>query len=95
MMKTTKFTDIFKVLGNDEALAENLKIRAELMHALRNYIESNELTQTEAAEIFDVSQPRVSDLVNGKIDKFTIDMLITMLSSAGIHVDVKVASEAA
>lgn len=94
-MKKSKFKNVFKALEDDEALAENLKIRAELMFALRHYIESNELTQTEAAEIFDVSQPRVSDLVNGKIDKFTIDMLITMLSSAGIHVDVKVASEAA
>jgi len=94
-MKKSKFKNVFKALEDDETLAENLKIRAELMHALRNYIEGNELTQTEAAEIFDVNQPRVSDLVNGKIDKFTIDMLITMLSSAGIHVDVKVASEAA
>ena len=94
-MKKSKFKNVFKALEDDEALAENLKIRAELMHELRNYIESNELTQTEAAEIFDVSQPRVSDLVNGKIDKFTIDMLITMLSNAGMHVDVKVDSEAA
>lgn len=78
---------VFDDLGFSKEEAKNLKIRAALMRALDRYINENKLTQEKAAEIFGVSQPRVSDLVCGKIDKFTIDMLVNMLIKAGINVD--------
>lgn len=77
---------VFDDLGFSKEEAQNLKIRAALMRALDQYIDENELTQEKAAEVFGVSQPRVSDLVRGKIDKFTIDMLVNMLIKAGISV---------
>jgi predicted XRE-type DNA-binding protein len=77
---------VFDDLGFSKEEAQNLKIRAALMRALDQYIEENELTQEKAAQIFGVAQPRVSDLVCGKIDKFTIDMLVNMLIKAGINV---------
>jgi predicted XRE-type DNA-binding protein len=52
-------------------------------------IKSMGITQAQAAKTMGVSQPRVSDLVNGKIDRFTIDMLVTMLSRIGLKVEVK------
>ncbi len=79
-------TSVFDDLAFTKEEAENLKIRATLMRAIDRYIEENHLTQLQAAEIFGVTQPRVSDLVRGKISKFTIDMLINMLIKAGISV---------
>jgi len=76
-------------------LTRNLKIRAQLMHELSAYIEDQGLTQVEAAALFGVTQPRISDLVRGKIDRFTIDMLVNMLARAGQRLDVKVSGQAA
>lgn len=81
--------NIFTDLGFDENEAENLKIRAQLMRCLVLYMHMNKLTQSEAAAKFKVSQPRVSDLTRGKINLFTIDMLIKMLSCAHVHVNVQ------
>ena len=58
-------------------------LKAELMVELTKWITDNHLKQTEAAEILMVSRPRVSDVVNMKASKFTIDMLVTMLSRVG------------
>lgn len=71
--------------------AENMKLRAKLMRAIINHIEKRGLSQTEAAKLMDVTQPRISDLVRGKIDLFSIDMLINMASAAGLQVNLKVA----
>jgi predicted XRE-type DNA-binding protein len=60
------------------------------MISLRSFIEENDLTQHEAAELFDISQPRVSDLVNKKIEKFSIDTLINMHDTAGIPVYISI-----
>ena len=49
------------------------------------------MSQAEAAKLMGVTQPRISDLVRGKIDLFSIDMLINMLSAAGLHVELKIA----
>jgi predicted XRE-type DNA-binding protein len=59
-----------------------------MMIAVNNIISDRQLTQVDAAKLFGVSQPRISDLVRGKIALFSIDMLITMLSRAGVHVTV-------
>jgi predicted XRE-type DNA-binding protein len=72
--------------GFTEAEAENLKIRAALMNAIEKYIEDKKLTQSEAAKLMGVYQPRINDLLQGKIDKFTIDMLVNML--AKVHVSI-------
>jgi len=59
---------------------------------LSQHISQAGLTQKQAAELFDVSQPRVSYLMRGKIGRFTIDMLITMLARTGKQVQLKVSS---
>jgi len=65
---------------------ENLRIRVELMTQITRLIRERRLTQTGAAKILRVSQPRVSDLVRGKADRFSIDALVTMLGYAGEEV---------
>src|SRR5258706_15078213 len=78
--------NVFRDLGFGEDEAENLKIRADLMIELTKLIEARELTQAAAAKLLGVTQPRVSDLMRGKIDRFSVDSLIEMLGHAGARV---------
>ena len=78
--------NVFRDLGYGAEDAEHLRIRSVLMATLTRLIEERELTQTEAARVFGVTQPRVSDLVRGKIDLFSIDMLVAMLARAGMKI---------
>ena len=81
-MKMTRSSgNVFADLGFDKETAENLRIRADLMIDLRDVIQRK--GQVQAAKLFGVSQPRISDLVRGKIALFTIDMLVNMLARAG------------
>lgn len=73
----------FDDLGLDKSEAANLKIRAALMRAIEKELDKRCMTQTEAAKLLDITQPRVSDLLRGKIQLFTIDTLITILSKLG------------
>jgi predicted XRE-type DNA-binding protein len=82
--------NVFADLGFTGEEAENLKIRSTLMIQIRKIIERDRLRQVDAAELFGVSQPRISDLVRGKIDEFTIDSLVNMLAHAGHQVEVTV-----
>ena len=85
------YHNVFEALEDNPAMAQNLKIRSELMITLRQYIEDAGLGQKEAAEVFGVYQPRISDLMRGKIDKFTIDKLVNMLARIGKTVKMKAA----
>ena len=89
--------NVFLDLGFDPEEAANLKVRSTLMMEVENFIEKRELTQQQAADLMGVTQPRVSDLVRGKIELFSVDGLIGMLSRAGLRVEVRVeaAKEAA
>ena len=82
--------NVFRDLGFSKEEAENLKIRTNLMIRLSKLIETQRLTQAQAARLFEVSQPRISDLVRGKIDRFSIDTLVAMLGHAGVRVQVVV-----
>jgi predicted XRE-type DNA-binding protein len=61
-------------------------MRADLMIRLTKLIEARDLTQAQAAKLLGVTQPRISDLMRGKIDRFSIDTLIAMLGHAGVRV---------
>jgi len=84
--------NVFKDLGFHPEEAEHLKIRSALMIHLRKSLEAKGLKQAEAAKLLGVTQPRISDLFKGKIDLFSIDTLIDMLSHAGVRVKVVVTS---
>jgi len=90
-MRATKGSDnVFVDCGFPPAEAENLRIRAKMMIALTGYIQERKITQSRAARIMGVSQPRISDLVRGKIGLFTIDTLVNMVTAAGLKVDVDI-----
>jgi predicted XRE-type DNA-binding protein len=87
MSNRTKGSDnVFKDLGFGDEEAGNLKIRADLMITLQKFIKSQNWTQAEAANFFGETQPRISNLMNGDIDRFAIDKLVQMLSRAGMKV---------
>ncbi len=91
MVKVTKSSgNVFEDLGFDKAEAENLKLRAQLMRELEKLIHDARLNQSDAAELLSIHQSRVSDLVRGKIDRFSIDTLVNLLARAGRQVEMKV-----
>ena len=97
MQRATKAkngTDVFSDLGFNAAEAENLRIRSAMMRALVSFIRKNELTQARAAKLFGISQPRISDLMRGKIHLFSIDNLVILLAAAGLRVDLKIKNAA-
>jgi len=75
--------DIFKDLGFEAPEAGNLRVRSYLMAKLTQWIRENAYTQSQAAEELGITQSRVSDLMTGKIHKFTVDNLLAMLSMIG------------
>jgi len=80
--------NVFRDLGFADSEAENLRVRTDLMIRLSKLIEDRELTQAQAARLLGVTQPRVSDLMRGKIQLFSVDSLIEMLGQAGAQVSV-------
>lgn len=87
--------NVFADLGFDAEESQNLKIRADLMLSLRSFIQSQGWTQQKAAQFFGETQPRISDLMTGDIERFSIDKLVKMLSRAGLEVRVEVGAKAA
>jgi predicted XRE-type DNA-binding protein len=82
--------NVFEDLGFDREEAEHLRIRSALMAAIAKLIKTRGLTQAAAAGLFGVSQPRISDLVRGKIDLFSIDTLVDMLAKADVRVELRI-----
>jgi len=74
--------------------AEHLKVRAQLMISLRRFIETCGMTQCEAADFFGIAQPRISNLMTLKVEKFSVDLLIDLHARAGMSVRVDVNREA-
>ena len=94
MSKTVvhSFGNIFIDLGYSADEAAILQMRADLMADLRNFIKAKRLTQAKAAEILGISQSRVSDLIRGKWERFSLEMLITLATRAGMRVTLKKAA---
>lgn len=93
-MSHKRFASVWDAIEDTPAQAENMKLRSALMMALSDHIEREGLSQSQAAKLFGVTQPRVSDLMRGKIELFSLDTLVNMLAAAGLHVEVRVAKAA-
>ena len=70
--------------------AANMKARSDVMIAIRDVVEKWKVTQAEAAKRLEITQPRLNDLVRGRIDKFSLDALMNLAARAGLSVRVKV-----
>ena len=86
-VKVTPSTDnVFHDLGFTSAESEQLLVRADLLLQLQRTLAGRALTQVQAAKLLHVTQPRVSDLLRGRIDLFSTDSLIDMLARLGVRV---------
>jgi predicted XRE-type DNA-binding protein len=93
-MSDERFFSVWDAIEDSPAMAENLKLRSALMIALKEQIERWGWTQADAARRFGVTQPRVSDLMRGKIDLFGLDTLVNMAAAAGLHVEMRIGEAA-
>ncbi len=80
--------NVFRDLGFSPEEAERLKVRSDLMISVQKAIAARRLKQAEAAKLLGITQPRISDLMRGRIDLFSIDTLIDMLARLGIRAKV-------
>jgi predicted XRE-type DNA-binding protein len=93
-MSNEHFASVWDAIEDTPAQAENMRLRSSLMMALKDHIAREGLSQRKAAQLFGVTQPRVSDLVRGRIDLFGLDSLVNMAAAAGLHVELHVARAA-
>ena len=89
-MKEEIFEKVWDAIEDDPVIAENLKLRSSLMIELQKHIKREKWTQAEAAKAFGVTQPRISNLIHGKINAFGLDLLVRMATKAGLRVSMKI-----
>jgi predicted XRE-type DNA-binding protein len=93
-MARQKFGSVWDALEDTAAEAANMRARSELMIAVRGKIESWKVSQTEAARRLGLTQPRLNDLMRGRIDKFSLDALINLARPAGLRVRLQISKAA-
>ena len=93
-MSNDSFASVWDAIEDTPAEADNMKLRSALMMALEEHIQSQGWTQSEAARRLGVTQPRVSDLLRGKIHLFGLDTLVNMVVAAGLRVEMHIAKAA-
>ena len=89
-MSNRRYASVWDAIEDTPAEVENMKLRSELMMALKKHITRTGMSQAQAAKLFGVTQPRVSDLMHGKINLFGLDALVNMAAAAGLHVKIHV-----
>ena len=85
-----RFDSVWDAIEDTPEEAENMKLRSSLMTALKRRLETSSLSQAEAAKLLGVTQPRVSDLMRGKINLFGLDALVNMAVSAGLQIELHI-----
>ena len=89
-MKVERFNDVWDALESDPAERERLKLRSQLMDALRDRIESWKVTQAESAKRLKITQPRLNDLLKGRFSKFSLGALFDLATRAGLRVKLSI-----
>jgi predicted XRE-type DNA-binding protein len=89
-MSNEQFSSIWDAIEDTPEAAENMKLRSSLMLALKNYLVRADINQAQAAKLFGVTQPRISDLMRGKINLFSLDTLVNMAAAAGLHIEIRI-----
>jgi predicted XRE-type DNA-binding protein len=89
-MNKRRFTSVWDAIEDTPEQAANMKLRSVLMIALKDRITRAGMSQAQAAKLFGVTQPRVSDLMRGKIGLFALDALVNMATAAGLRIEMHV-----
>ena len=86
-LKITKGSgNLFRDLGFPEGEAQNLLLRTDLMIKIEQLIQKSGLIQSEAAKVLGITQPRINDMLKGRIEKFSLNALVNMVARAGMEV---------
>lgn len=88
-LKVEEFENVWDALADSPEEAANLSARSDLMTQISSIIEKNGWTQTEAAKRCGVSQPRINDLLRGRISRFSVDALVNIAAALGRKVKVQ------
>ncbi|MFC4487925.1 helix-turn-helix domain-containing protein [Tepidiphilus baoligensis] len=94
-MSNQRFASVWDALEDTPEEAENMNLRSALMTALKGHLARTGMSQAQAAKLFGVTQPRVSDLMRGKIELFSLDALVNMATVAGLHIEMRVLESSA
>ena len=89
-MSNHRFASVWDAIEDTPEEAENMRLRSVLMTALKKNLTRTEMSQAQAAKLLGVTQPRVSDLMRGKINLFGLDALVNMATAAGLHIEMQV-----
>lgn len=89
-MSKQRFSSIWDAIEDTPDEAANMRLRSILMTALKNHLTHTEVSQAQAAKLLGVTQPRVSDLMRGRINLFGLDALVKMATAAGLHIEMRV-----
>ena len=90
MKRVVGTENIFRDIGFDDAEAENLKLRSTLMQRVEKFVKQSNMTQSAAAGVLGITQPRLNQLLKGKIQLFSLDALVNILANAGMRVTLTV-----
>ena len=88
-MSNERFDSVWDAIEDTPEEAANMKLRSALMLALKEHIARTGLSQSQAAKLFGVTQPRISDLMRGKISLFGLDSLVNMAAAAGLYIEMR------
>lgn len=94
-MSNERPTSVWDALVDTPEEAENLRVRSQLMRAIRRVVKTWDVSQKEAAQRLHITQPRLNDLLKGKIEKFSLDALVNMLANADLELEVRISNKAA
>lgn len=89
-MSNQRFTSVWDAIEDTLEEAENMKLRSVLLSTLKDHLTRTGMSQAQAAKLFGVTQPRISDLMRGKVNLFGLDALVNMASAAGFQIEMRV-----
>nr|WP_281719943.1 XRE family transcriptional regulator [Nitrosomonas nitrosa] len=87
---SNRFKSVWDAIEDTQHTAASMKIRSQLLIILQEHITKSKMTQTQAAKLLGVTQPRISDLMRGRIDLFSLESLVDMITSIGLEVEVSI-----
>lgn len=91
-MTTKRYTSVFDAIADTPQEAVNLRLRAEVMRRIAQRIARKGWTQSEAAEQGGITQPRMNDLLRGRLSRFSLDALVNIAAAMGMRVELKAAA---
>lgn len=89
-----QYSDVWSAIEDSTVKAANLRLRSQLMMEVSDYVKASGFTQVQAAKNLGITQPRLNDVLKGKIEKCTVDRLVNMLSAIGYRVSLDVSHAA-